>query len=129
MVIFLAKRLAFMIVTMLVVSILLFLLLEVNGEAVAVKVLGPYTSIEQRTIWLENNGYFRPLYVRYFDWLLNIATGDFGQSIRFKAPVSDILWDRLGNTAILGAATYAIMVPASLALGVLAGMKEGSALD
>lgn len=129
MVIFLAKRLAFMIVTMLVVSILLFLLLEVNGEAVAVKVLGPYTSIEQRTIWLENNGYFRPLYVRYFDWLLNIATGDFGQSIRFKAPVSDILWDRLGNTAILGAATYAIMVPDSLALGVLAGMKEGSALD
>jgi peptide/nickel transport system permease protein len=129
MVIFLAKRLAFMIVTMLVVSILLFLLLEVNGEAVAVKVLGPYTSIEQRNIWLENNGYFRPLYVRYFDWLLNIATGDFGQSIRFKAPVSDILWDRLGNTAILGAATYAIMVPASLALGVLAGMKEGSALD
>ncbi|MDM7946566.1 MAG: ABC transporter permease [Oceanibaculum nanhaiense] len=129
MVIFLAKRLAFMIVTMLVVSILLFLLLEVNGEAVAVKVLGPYTSIEQRNIWLENNGYFRPLYVRYFDWLFSIASGDFGQSIRFKVPVSDVLWDRLGNTAILGAATYAIMVPTSLALGVLAGMKEGSALD
>jgi len=129
MLIFLAKRLAFMIVTMLVVSILLFLLLEVNGEAVAVKVLGPYTSIEQRNIWLENNGYFRPLHVRYLDWLFSIATGDFGQSIRFKAPVADILWDRLGNTAILGVATYAIMVPMSLALGVLAGMKEGSVLD
>ncbi|WP_349371281.1 ABC transporter permease [Salinarimonas sp.] len=129
MLIFLAKRLAFMALTMLAVSILLFLLLEVNGDAVAVKVLGPYTTEEQRALWLVANGYDRPLFVRYFEWLGNIATGDFGQSIRFRVPVSEVLWPRLVNTAILGGVTFAVMIPLALVLGVLAGMREGSVLD
>ncbi|WP_029029654.1 ABC transporter permease [Salinarimonas rosea] len=129
MLVFLGKRLAFMALTMLAVSILLFLLLEVNGDAVAVKVLGPYTTDEQRALWLVANGYDRPLYVRYFEWLGNILRGDFGQSIRFRVPVSEVLWPRLANTAILGAVTFGVMIPLALVLGVLAGMREGSRLD
>ena len=118
-----------MLLTMLAVSILVFLLLEVNGESVAVKVLGPYSSEEQRRLWLEANGYFEPAYVRYFTWLGSMLTGDFGESIRFRVPVSEVLWPRLGNTAILGGMVFLIMVPLSLTLGVLAGMREGSGLD
>ena len=129
MLIFILKRLGFMIFTMIVVSMVLFLLLEINVEGVATKVLGPYTSEEQRNIWLEENGYFRPLYVRYFSWLGNFATGDFGESIRFKVPVSEVLWPRLANTAILGGAVLAIVIPLSLILGILSGMREGSKLD
>ncbi|MGP1396629.1 MAG: ABC transporter permease [Inquilinaceae bacterium] len=129
MLIFLTKRLAYMLVTMLVVSVLLFLLLEINGESVAVKVLGPYTSPEQRDLWLERNGYFDPLHVRYLRWLGGMAIGDFGESIRFKVPVADVLWPRLANTALLGACVFAVMVPLGLAFGVLAGMREGSTRD
>ena len=129
MLIFILKRLGFMIFTMIVVSMVLFLLLEINVEGVATKVLGPYTSEEQRNIWLEENGYFRPLYVRYSSWLGNFATGDFGESIRFKVPVSEVLWPRLANTAILGGAVLAIVIPLSLILGILSGMREGSKLD
>ena len=129
MVIFLAKRFAFMLLTMLAVSILVFLLLEVNGESVAVKVLGPYSSEEQRRLWLEANGYFEPAYVRYFTWLGSMLAGDFGESIRFRVPVAEVLWPRLLNTAILGGMVFLIMVPLSLTLGVLAGMREGSTLD
>lgn len=129
MLIFIVKRLGFMILTMVVVSLLLFLLLEISPGNVATKVLGPYTSEEQRNLWLEQHGYFKPLYVRYFSWLGNFATGDFGESIRFKVPVSEVLWPRLGNTAILGAAVFAVMIPLSLVLGILAGMREGSKLD
>lgn len=129
MLIFLGKRLIAMIATMLVVSILVFLLLEVNGEAVAVKVLGPYSSLEQRNIWLEANGYNRELYVRYFDWLFSMMRGDFGESIVFKVPASEIVVDRLGNTAILGGLVFLIMVPLGLLFGVLAGMKEGTLQD
>jgi len=127
--IFLLKRLGIMIATMIAVSILVFLLLEVNGAQVAVKVLGPYSSMEQREIWLENNGYNRPAYVRYFEWLGSFARGDFGESLRFKEPVADVLWPRLGNTGILALCVFGVMVPLSLALGVLAGMREGSKLD
>lgn len=129
MLVFVAKRLGFMVVTMIVVSMLLFLLLEFTPGNVATKVLGPYSTEEQRTLWLEQNGYFEPLYVRYGSWLWRFATGDFGDSIRFKTPVAEVLWPRLWNTAILGFWTFAVMVPLSLALGVLAGMREGSKLD
>ena len=44
-------------------------------------------------------------------------------------PVADVLWPRLWNTAILGLWTFAVMIPLSLVLGVLAGMREGSKLD
>ncbi len=129
MLVFIVKRLGFMVLTMIVVSLLLFLLLEFTPGSVAMKVLGQFSSEEQRNLWLEAHGYFRPLHVRYFSWLGNFATGEFGESIRFKVPVSQILWPRLGNTAILGAATFAVMIPISLVLGVLAGMREGSKLD
>ena len=118
-----------MVLTMLVVSLLLFLLLEFSSGSVAIKVLGPYTSEEQRNLWLEAHGYFDPLPVRYFRWLGNFAIGDFGESIRFKVPVSDVLWPRLANTGILALATLGTVVPLSLGLGVLAGMREGSKLD
>ena len=57
------------------------------------------------------------------------VTGDLGESIKYKVPVNDILWDRLANTGILGLATFLVMIPLSLTLGVLAGMKEGSFQD
>ncbi len=123
------KRVGFMVLTMVVVSLLLFLLLELNVENVAVKVLGPYTSQEQRQIWLEDNGYNRPVMVRYVSWVADLVRGDFGESVRFKVPVSDILWPRLANTAILAGCVFAILIPLSLVLGVLAGMREGSYLD
>ena len=124
-----AKRLAAMALTMLVVSLLLFLLLEISPGSVATKVLGPYSTEEQRRLWLEQNGYFEPLWARYGAWLWNFVTGDFGESIRFKVPVADVLWPRLWNTAVLGFWTFAILIPLSLTLGVLAGMREGSRLD
>ena len=57
MLIFTVKRLSLMILTMLIVSLLLFVLLELQPGNVATKVLGPYSSEEQRTLWLEANGY------------------------------------------------------------------------
>jgi len=129
MLILISKRLGFTVLTMIVVSMLLFLLLEISPGNVATKVLGPYSSEESRQLWLEAHGYFEPLWWRYGTWLGNFLSGEFGDSIRFKVPVADILWPRLWNTAVLGFWTFAIMIPLSLILGVLAGMREGSKLD
>ncbi len=132
MLIFIVKRLGFMALTMVIVSMVLFILLETNlfykGD-VATRVLGAYVSAEQREMWREQHGYNEPTYKRYFLWLGNFATGDLGNSLRFKAPVNDVLWGRLWNTAILGFWVFAIMIPVSLILGILAGMREGAKLD
>lgn len=129
MLIFITKRIAFMVLTMVAVSILLFLVLEYSPGSVATKVLGPFATAEQKNIWLDQHGYFEPLWVRYFAWAGNFLSGELGQSYRFKVPVADILWPRLWNTAILGFWTFAFLIPASLLFGVLAGMREGSKLD
>jgi peptide/nickel transport system permease protein len=123
------RRFILMILTMLVVSLLTYLLLEINGDSVVVKVLGPYSTDEQRALWLEANGYNRPVWERYLSWLGNMVTGDFGQSLKYRAPVGDVLWPRLANTGILATVVFVIMVPLSIIAGVLAGMHEGSLLD
>jgi len=127
---FVVRRIAFMALTMLLVSVILFALLEtgLTGD-VATRVLGPYVSEEQRALWREQHGYDRAVHVRYAQWLSRFVSGDFGESTRFKTPVSQVLWPRLCNTLVLGLWTFAFMVPISLTLGVLAGMKEGSMLD
>ncbi len=129
MLIFMVRRFGTMILTMLVVSILVFLLLEINVEGVAIKVLGPYTSEEQRNLWLERNGYFDPAILRYLRWLGNFVIGDFGSSVRFKVPVGDVLWPRLANTGILGAVALFFASLIGLTLGVIAGMREGGGRD
>jgi peptide/nickel transport system permease protein len=129
MIVLIGKRIGIMVLTMFAVSLLLFLLLEFSPGSVATKVLGQFASDEQKNLWLEQRGYFEPVWYRYFAWASNFITGDLGISHRYKAPVADILWPRLWNTAILGFWTFALLIPISLALGVLAGMREGSKLD
>ncbi len=129
MLVLIGKRIGVMVLTMIAVSIILFLVLEISPGSVATKVLGQFASEEQKQLWMEEHGYNRPLVVRYFSWLGNFMTGDMGESHRFKVPVSELLWPRLWNTAILGFWTFALMIPVSLVLGMLAGMREGSKLD
>jgi len=114
---------------MLAVSLLVFVVLELSPGSVATKVLGPYSSPAQRQLWLAQHGYTAPLATRYLAWLGKVVTCNFGYSTRFKVPVHAILWPRLANTALLGLTTFAVMVPLSLTLGILAGMREGSAYD
>ncbi|MDI9349511.1 MAG: ABC transporter permease [Candidatus Symbiobacter sp.] len=55
--------------------------------------------------------------------------GNLGFSITNNTPVNNMIWDRLGNTAILAGVAFALIVPLSILFGVLAGMREGSLLD
>ena len=129
MLVFAVRRFGTMILTMFVVSVLVFVLLEVNIDGVATKVLGPYSSQEQRHLWLQANGYYDPAILRYLRWLGNFVVGDFGESVRFKVPVSEVLWPRLANTGILGGIALFFASLIGLTLGVIAGMREGGARD
>jgi len=123
------RRLGWMVATMLVASILLFLLFELMPGDVALSELGPYSTADQRHLWMVANGYDRPAVVRYFDWLGHFVIGQWGHSRLFMVPVASIVWQRFVNTAILAFWFFAFLVPLSLGLGVLAGMKEGSWID
>lgn len=126
---FLIRRLGQMLLTMVVASFLIFAMSEWTPGSVARKQLGPFATQEQVDSLTERLGLNRPVIVRYFEWLGGLLQGDLGMSTRYKEPVSNIIWDRLGATAILASIAFAIIVPLSIFLGVLAGTKEGSFLD
>ena len=119
----------FMAATMLAASLLLFLLFELLPGDVATSALGAYSTEEQRRVWMVANGYDRTAVVRYFEWLRHFLAGDWGQSLLLRGPVFRIVTERLGNTAILAGCFFAVLIPLSLGLGVLAGMRENSATD
>lgn len=126
---FLLRKVAIALATMLAVSFLIFLALEVNVEDVAVKVLGQYSTVEQRAAWLAQNGYNDPFLLRYVRWLGQFVAGDWGMSTFFRAPVVDMVLPRLAASAILAGGALLVIVVFGLGLGVLAGMRPGSLLD
>jgi peptide/nickel transport system permease protein len=123
------KQLINMTLTLLAVSMLVFLLNEWTPGDVVSKLLGPYASQDQVEKVTREMGLDRPALVRYAEYMGRALTGDFGQSIVYRQPVADILWDRLGNTMLLAAISFAVIVPLSILFGVLAGMREKSFID
>ena len=115
--------------TLLAASVALFLLFEASAGDVAIDVLGAFTTAEQRHLWMQQNGYLDPAPLRYLHWLGGFLSGDMGQSRIFDVPVAKLVMTRLGNTGLLALLFFACLVPLSLGLGVLAGMREGSAAD
>jgi peptide/nickel transport system permease protein len=120
-----------MVLTMLTLSLVLFSLvnLEPNLRKLALEQNNNRMSHEAVNSWLEKNGYRRPFAVRYGEWVSGVVTGDFSYSTRFRKPVNEVLPKRLGYTGILAFWVLVTMVPAALLIGILSGMREGSALD
>jgi peptide/nickel transport system permease protein len=123
------KQLLNMAITLVAVSFLVFALNELTPGDVARKLLGPYANQDQVDRLTTQMGLDRSVFVRYGEWMWNAAHGDFGQSIIYRRPVAEVLWDRLGNTLLLAAVCFVVIVPFSVFLGVLAGMRERSWTD
>jgi len=131
----LLRRLLQMSLIMLCVSLLLFAIFDSDQfrKKVAVAELGGFgastLSDSDYHAWIARKGLDVPFFTRYRHWLGRIARGDLGQSIEKDIAVSTLLKESLTRSAILAFFVLLIMVPLSLTLGVLAGMREGSALD
>lgn len=126
---FFLKHLLFLCLTLLTVSLIVFVLTEYTPGDVARKVLGAYATQEQVDLLTRQMGLDRPVLVRYVDYIGHLLSGDLGYSTRFKVPVSSIIFDRLKNTAMLAAISFAVIVPLAMLLGIAAGMRESSRLD
>lgn len=115
---------------LLVVSAITFVLLSAAGGD-ALSVLQDNPQISERTI--ENlrkvYGLDRPLIERYGSWLVNAATGNLGESIAFRIPVSTLVGSRFLNTLIMGAIALTLAISVSLLLAILSVMRNSRLLD
>lgn len=129
------RRLAQMLLIMLTVSLLLFAIFDTDEfrRKVAVSELGGFgvaaLSEPDYQAWLERKGLNRPFPIRYTEWVGNVLRGDLGHSLEKNIDVATLLRDRLKNTGLLAFFVFLFMIPISLTLGTLAGMREGSGLD
>jgi peptide/nickel transport system permease protein len=123
------KRLLVSLVTLWVVTLLVFAGTEFLPGDVAEVILGQSATPETVAGLRSTLGLDRPAHVRYLDWLTGFLSGDMGVSLASGAPISGLIKDRLGNTLILAAVTSGIAVPLAIVLGMLAAMFPGSIFD
>ena len=127
---FLIRRLFLLAVSMLITSAIVFALTQVLPGDIARLQLGREASDAALEQFRERYGLNDPLPVQYVRWLGGFVTGDWGISYSSGSPaVRPLVLDRLGNTLRLAAFTLLISIPLSIAMGVVAALRENSLLD
>lgn len=126
---FLLKRPIQLIPVMIGISLITFVLLQMTpGDPVRL-MLGPKASPEAIAFVRARYGLDQPVLVQYFYYLLNAFRGDFGQSIAFRAPVGDVILERIAPTIFLLLYGLAISVALTLGLAVAAARNRGRWID
>ena len=129
MLLFIVRRIAATIPVLLVVSIVVFMLVHLTPGDPASIILGDDASQEQIEALRERMGLNDPILVQYWDWLRHAVTGDLGDSVFMREPVTDVLADRIGPTAALAIAAEIIVVVVAVPLGIAAARRPGGAMD
>jgi peptide/nickel transport system permease protein len=124
-----AGRLGTSLLTLLVVSIVVFAITELLPGDVAEVVLGQSATPEAVAGLRAALHLDQPAYLRYLHWLLGLVSGDPGRSLVNDEPVAALIGSRLPNSLLLAAATTVVSVPIALTLGITAAMWRGSAYD
>lgn len=124
-----ARRLLVGLATVVAVSLLVFVAVEIVPIDPAMHSLGRESTPEQRAIFRERMHLNDPPVERYLRWGSNLLRGDFGASVTSGRPVGPLLAQRLGNTAILGLSALAVSVLVGLPLAVWAARHRDSPFD
>jgi peptide/nickel transport system permease protein len=123
------KRVALGILTLLLVSALIFAGTQLLPGDVASAILGQNATPESLAVLRADLGLDQPLLQRYFTWLGGFVTGDLGNSLANRQPVADLLWPRFWNTMALALYAALVSVPVAILLGLLSAIWRGSLFD
>ncbi len=127
------RRLALGVVTLLIVSIIIFSSVELLPGDFARAILGQSATEETVAAFHKQIGIDRPAYERYAEWIYGVVQGDFGDSYASKGghtrTVVSLIAPRLVNTLWLAAFAAVIAVPLALGLGLLAALYRNSLFD
>ena len=115
-------------VTLLVVSLLIFVLGRLSGNP-AHTMLSMDATIEERAQFVRRMGLDRPLAHQYWAFLSQAVRGDFGESLRARVPAIEVVAPRMVNSLKLATVTILVTLLVSVPMGVLAAVKRGTAWD
>jgi peptide/nickel transport system permease protein len=117
-------------VTLLVVSIVTFFLMNIKKpEDIARSVLGREITIDQIESFVERNQLNRPVTVRYVDWISDFVRGDLGKSIVTGRPVSNDIFTRLSRSLTLAGVAAFFGVIGGILVGMFLAQRKGTKTD
>lgn len=130
------RRLLYMIPTLIVISIIAFVIIQLPpGDYLTVYVAelaAQGEDVNEATLaqLRERYGLGLPWYQQYFRWMRNIIlNGDFGQSFTWGRPVNQLIWDRIGFTMLITFATTLFIWAVALPIGIYSATHQYSVGD
>jgi peptide/nickel transport system permease protein len=129
MALFILKRIALAIVTLFILSLIVFLAAQVLPGDPGRAVLGPLAAPSAVKVLDHQLGTDRSVLAQYGSWIGHIVTGSFGESTQFQAPIGPILGKAVVNSLKLAALAFVIVVPLGIFGGVVAALNYGKRID
>ncbi len=127
---FLARRLIYMITTLVFISMIGFFIINLPpGSYIDVyqaqrQNQGTHTAEAELEALKQRYGLDQPLYVQYWKWVSGFVRGDFGESFQYNQEVKDLVWARLGYTALIAAFTLAFTWIVAIPIGIYAATHQ-----
>ena len=126
---FLLRRLGLALLTLWLLSVLVFGGAQVLPGDVGRRVLGPFADERAVAQLNEELGTNRNVVVQYGDWVGGLVRGDLGESLAYRLPVSGLVGDALLNSAKLALVAFCLVVPLGIAGGVFSALRVGRVAD
>ena len=124
-----AKRISLSLLTLFVISVLIFVGVEALPGDLATSILGQEATPETVAAFRKELKLDLPPHIRYFSWLGDFSRGDLGISLANKRPIAELIGWRFANSMFLAAAAAVVAVPISIILGILAAYYRNSIFD
>jgi peptide/nickel transport system permease protein len=121
---FIAKRLGLSLITLVLVSLIVFAISDVLPGDVGRSILGRSATEAQVAQLDQQLGYDKPLPERYWNLVSGYATGDWGTSPVLNTEVRPLVLGRFGNSLILAGFAFALIVPFSIFMGIVAALHH-----
>jgi peptide/nickel transport system permease protein len=123
------KRLGLALLTLVLLSLIVFFAGSVLPGNPGRAILGPFASQHAVEALNQTLGVNRPLIAQYWSWITGILHGDLGTSYQYRLPVSTFLFPALGRSLKLAILAFVILVPLGILGGVLAALYRGRFVD
>jgi peptide/nickel transport system permease protein len=124
-----ARRLVEAVPLLLLVSIILFAMVQLTGDPLAAYTVDATLTGEDIARLRQHYGLDQPVPVQYLRWLGNMLSGNWGTSFVSNQPVADLIAQRLPNTLLLVASSYSIILTVAIVLGVYTAVHQYSFAD
>ena len=129
MLVYLLKRIAIGLATLLVASAVVFSVLEIIPGDPALLMLGMNAEPDTLAALREQMGLNQPVFLRYLDWVSGLAVGDFGTSYTYSSPVLELIGERVMVSLPLALISLFMSTVIALPVGIFAAARRGKPAD